>query len=1516
MDHTKAIQSSKEEQERSRHEWWKDVLSITPEWQTSANLDEGIFDFFGKVKDALSQFRDRIIQKYNELVRGGQYAEERAVEELRRLYNVQESTINEESDSRIISLWESLINSVFSVGMVMTTVSIAALLVLNQVAIFGWLFGGVGRGIVATIITWIAIGVKANYKKKIGESFEDDRLYEDLQQLEEGLGLPRIPWKEIAQKVGKSVVSGAKSALTSIRRAVAGPNDEEKRAAQKYLDRIKAELKKFEQLKDKNKKELQLRIDKIKAEARRKDIPIDQALEKEKPKHERWYRNKEDSIFDAIGRYLASFVDDWTGWTEKMKKSNILPGDVRASRGKSHKYGYGVEGKAGKDYAKVYGQKFLQARAFESLEEGIWTYVKNAYRIASDALLGTDPYRRHGDLIFFLQRNLSPEKWQEIQEQAATIFNYEMARYEAEVNIDFERRDKSDPEYDYQMETASRKAIEAANSFLEKEMEKVEAGFGESVQVITESRYTRKIISDKRQEYDRLRDWWYRHKRKFSGSKASQIDGDLERHRTIRDREHYAAKSGRVDSRFKKGESEAEWKVKWEKANKEAEEKEEEAEIRYLDKCIRRLERAKSWWEHMKKSSKKESVEDLDERKSPEMERLSKELDDIRKEFERDDSWMADNAPRAEYARLKREQEKLYNEQDWKVGLATQGRMKKGDAALKKKRCYIEYAKKIAKIWKAARDKRESKSKKESVEDGGINDLCESLLLDEGVWKELKDTTKALLQKGLRKVRKWANFDKETPEKQKARKEIEKLEKNKEKFKQKLEDANAKIAKIAKEKGITIEQAKKENKGIVDRVFTWWEGVCQSTAEYLEKAVPEWAGGAKRTMRYTPAGAVKDSFSHTRGDYLAEGGILQVLLGKLDEARFDTLPLRDLLTLFYVLSYIHGVYLAKYPEGTPRMEDNDYVLYSKVESELAAVVPRMMEVLKDTYEWWLMEAVVGIGGYYFGQHVEHFQWSNNSPEFLYFRYPPGGNLLYPSRIGAGSIERPDQRFLSPDAAPGEELYRVPFKPPSMPKSRYDEIQDDLYIAMAAYERLYGPVDFEAITRWTRATDQLYNVEQKSGQERSVVAGVIKLYKNYLYRITGDWRTNMATVSILLNYAHNTGSMAEYFGFSDLETRQHTIREEDLAKLSNLDQYVPEGDDYKTLKFIYNNWDRVLTGKLANVSFQESRLPLLEFDFGIFRAIRDFFQANATAIAAKIDEYTENPSKAREDFQDVEAVASKDTAELKSGGKQGVTISGHTVLMSPQGHKYTHESLDEELTSTPSLDNLLATFRADPVANKHVLDRVDKMVRNGTDENLIIAYLEQMSQPVESYSFGLMEAERTTKKSPAQEEADGHLSYIKKHHSDMTETELGNFERQWRRIKEKYKAHRDELKEKIRKGHLDITNLQFERRMDKYKAQLAQKNLPWLKNMKEKIEKRVKEEGKKTESVLWEGYLSDIAIKIKAVIRETVFPHTRNRGEEYFPYALLAAMAVAMSTGAWTVFWVLALAKFWRYITTR
>jgi hypothetical protein len=365
--------------------------------------------------------------------------------------------------------------------------------------------------------------------------------------------------------------------------------------------------------------------------------------------------------------------------------------------------------------------------------------------------------------------------------------------------------------------------------------------------------------------------------------------------------------------------------------------------------------------------------------------------------------------------------------------------------------------------------------------------------------------------------------------------------------------------------------------------------------------------------------SLTESIIRTPRDYLAEGGILKVFLLESFGG------VKERLGLFYILAYIYGVYSIKYPEGTPRMEDDDYVLYSKVEEELSQVVPEMMLMLKDTYEAWVVNEVLGYGGHYFAR-VCGVSYDEAGTLIVFYPYKTGHqaipDLPLPIRdtylvwekddgdatgiqwkdadwtikatklrgkkelIVKGSKTCVNTRITSSSRGWAAKVsgwalhfrWKVaPSKIYVVPKTLRSSFPEQYFIHsgadisrcyVGAYEQLYGAVTWSALFRFEPHIERLAAFSE-GVTSLETTKKILKFYQSYLAHPSTNWKQNIATISILLNVAHNNGSMAEDLGSKYTTTKVHGVDEEYLDKLSNLHRYIPQGTDHKTLRGIYN-----------------------------------------------------------------------------------------------------------------------------------------------------------------------------------------------------------------------------------------------------------------------------------------------------------------------------------------------------------
>ena len=331
-------------------------------------------------------------------------------------------------------------------------------------------------------------------------------------------------------------------------------------------------------------------------------------------------------------------------------------------------------------------------------------------------------------------------------------------------------------------------------------------------------------------------------------------------------------------------------------------------------------------------------------------------------------------------------------------------------------------------------------------------------------------------------------------------------------------------------------------------------------------------------------------------DYLCEGGILNILL-------LESLNPKDKISLFYTLSYIWMLYGAKYPKGTPEMEDDDYTLYSKVVGELKQAVPDMMEMLKNTYEAWLFNEVIEFGGHIFGANIQHamdnsyyvwrekFEDLKTPPNRRYLLEGAAGLLRLEGNVSSGVggvkmfvnylpygvrrlvVGRDDVQIMETEYVTA--VYYAKKKRAKMPLKWFSKGMSSVHIKsenLGLYEQFYGEVSLRTILNWTAPVRELHNLSDEVTEK--VTLGVIDFYKKFITRAFSDWQKNIGNISALLNRAHNTGTMVAYIGSKYVVTHS-MIDETFLEKMSNLHKYVPEGDDHKTLRFIYNNWRKLV-----------------------------------------------------------------------------------------------------------------------------------------------------------------------------------------------------------------------------------------------------------------------------------------------------------------------------------------------------
>jgi len=309
-------------------------------------------------------------------------------------------------------------------------------------------------------------------------------------------------------------------------------------------------------------------------------------------------------------------------------------------------------------------------------------------------------------------------------------------------------------------------------------------------------------------------------------------------------------------------------------------------------------------------------------------------------------------------------------------------------------------------------------------------------------------------------------------------------------------------------------------------------------------------------------------------DYLTEGGITKCIL-------LESLAKKKQIGLFYVLEYIR----AMIPKG--HIEDESLnLLRIQVESDLKEVTRTLLHDFAKLFAEWIADHTAG---FYFVSYLFYglpekarvdydLTWAHQNGK-SYAKYKGRGfsaEFEYDS-TKQGYITRHFNQFKSYF----DRLNRAS----EVPDLQVSDWDDGLAVnAMVvgyifAGERTQYSDDFAAASDRTQVDEVLgiYNYafyNRLTVPQGHVLSHIVKAYWGYLEK--GKWKgfdlsKSFVVLSHLLNIVHHSGGMYEYF--ADTGDDIAGLTPQFLDKMSSLDDHLPEGSDFKTLSYIYNNWSR-------------------------------------------------------------------------------------------------------------------------------------------------------------------------------------------------------------------------------------------------------------------------------------------------------------------------------------------------------
>jgi hypothetical protein len=107
--------------------------------------------FFAQIGQAMRRYKDAILNMYDRLVNDPE-AQVQAYEKVKRKFGLVEEALMGEGLNDVTSSWQLLLEGIFGAGKAIAVLTLSALVLAAEVWGFTWLFGTIGRGIIATIL--------------------------------------------------------------------------------------------------------------------------------------------------------------------------------------------------------------------------------------------------------------------------------------------------------------------------------------------------------------------------------------------------------------------------------------------------------------------------------------------------------------------------------------------------------------------------------------------------------------------------------------------------------------------------------------------------------------------------------------------------------------------------------------------------------------------------------------------------------------------------------------------------------------------------------------------------------------------------------------------------------------------------------------------------------------------------------------------------------------------------------------------------------------------------------------------------------------------------------------------------------------------------------------------------------------------------------------------------------------------------------------------------------------------
>jgi len=307
-------------------------------------------------------------------------------------------------------------------------------------------------------------------------------------------------------------------------------------------------------------------------------------------------------------------------------------------------------------------------------------------------------------------------------------------------------------------------------------------------------------------------------------------------------------------------------------------------------------------------------------------------------------------------------------------------------------------------------------------------------------------------------------------------------------------------------------------------------------------------------------------------DYLTEGGITKCIL-------LESLSKKNLVGLFYTLEYIR----AMIPKG--HIEDESLnLLRVKVESDLKEVATEIILYLSVGYAYYikyhttagpfvgsLLYSLIGQSG---KKSIQVYVEVVTPKVEEYFHYH---SRSYTTKY---RIKARDNEFAKKHLPKLKEEMKI-WEWAGLPRLKFSKWNEDIAkVALMGgffFNRIVAGKDSDEVASDHKFCKEFLTIfsyaiygRQVAPRGGSRFATIMQAYWDYFEHI--KWSNTSLDEKIVMinhtiNIAHFTGGMVERV-FPSISNPIAF-----LDKMSSLDDYLPDGKDFKTLSHIYNNWSK-------------------------------------------------------------------------------------------------------------------------------------------------------------------------------------------------------------------------------------------------------------------------------------------------------------------------------------------------------